>query len=103
MAEFKGTTEDLKIRISNEIGISIGSDNESICTVWNHEKKEANANLIIDAFKVRQQINCELSELLEQNKEMFEMLSVILEGKCDIPEWKKEKAKQILTKITDNE
>jgi len=30
------------------------------------EKVEANANLIVDAFKVRQQINCELSELLEE-------------------------------------
>jgi hypothetical protein len=32
----------------------------------NIQKTEKNANLIVDAFKVRQQINCELSELLEK-------------------------------------
>jgi len=38
------------------------------------EVVKANVDLIIDAFKVRQQINCELSELKEQRDEMLEML-----------------------------
>jgi len=80
MSEFKGTIGGVEIKINNEVGLLIGYDNIAICTLWNHETEEikvANANLIIDAFKVRQQISCELSELLEQNKEMLAMLEKI--------------------------
>ncbi len=32
--------------------------------------------------------------------EMLEMLEVILEGKCDIPEWKKEMALKLIKEAT---
>jgi hypothetical protein len=35
------------------------------------QKTEKNANLIVDAFKVRQQINCELSELLDDMEDVL--------------------------------
>ena len=77
MSEFKGTREEVFIKINNEVGLLIGSEHCAVCTLWNHETEEiklANANLIVDAFKVRQQINFELSDLLEHNKEMLWIL-----------------------------
>jgi hypothetical protein len=84
MSEFKGTRGDAKItrcQISERISVTSGLfqiaevfSYDVLC--GNNDTKEAlaNAKLIIDAFKVRQQINCELSELLEQRNEMFDML-----------------------------
>jgi len=45
------------------------------------EKVNANKDLIIDAFKVRQQINCDLSELKEQRDEMLGMLERVIDLK----------------------
>jgi hypothetical protein len=49
--------------------------NKSICSVWNsdtlEEEVQANANLIVNAFKVRQAINCELSELLDAMEDVL--------------------------------
>jgi hypothetical protein len=87
MKEFKGTRGEVEILINNEIGLLITAmnGNKSICSVWNsdtlEEERQANANLIVDAFKVRQQINCELSELLQQRNEMLAML----ENATEIP------------------
>jgi predicted Zn-dependent peptidase len=44
------------------------------------EEMDANANLIVDAFKVRQAINCELSELLQQRNEMLAMLELLVKN-----------------------
>jgi len=68
--EFKGTRGIAeKIKVSNDRGdyFKVMCGNTSICniTTRNDEQGVHNANLIVDAFKVRQQINCELSELLE--------------------------------------
>jgi hypothetical protein len=67
---------------------------------------EANANLIVDAFKVRQQINCELSELLEQRNEMLAMLEELYE---DVECWSDissygygNKIEQLIKKVKDN-
>ena len=67
MSEFKGTME---VVIKDQEYICVSSKEYAIAKVFDnkllHESVvEANQNLIVDAFKVRQQINCELSELLE--------------------------------------
>jgi hypothetical protein len=86
MSEFKGTrggiennggdNASIDIILSNNATISICRyDRYSTELVGTREEMESNANLIVDAFKVRQQINCELSELLEQRNEMLVLLS----------------------------
>jgi hypothetical protein len=84
MKEFKGTrgyAEITRCQISERISVTSGLfqiaevfSYDVLC--GNNDTKEAlaNAKLIIDAFKVRQSINCELSELLEQRNEMLAML-----------------------------
>jgi len=64
-----------------------------------------NANLIVDAFKVRQQINCELSELLEQRDEMLELLTHFkpIYKEDSEPYLKYEKQKEQLIKKVKNE
>lgn len=83
MSEFKGTRGEIeKIHVSNDRGdyFKVMCGNTSICniTTRNDEQVKHNANLIVDAFKVRQQINCELSDLLEQRNKMLEMLERIM-------------------------
>jgi hypothetical protein len=39
--------------------------------------------------------------LISKAPEMLEMLELILEGKCDIPEWKKEKAFKLIKEATE--
>lgn len=39
--------------------------------------------------------------LISKAPEMLEILKIILEGKCDIPEWKKEMAKQLIKETTE--
>lgn len=76
MSEFEGTKEnvvlgDEKYYNGNKAyEIWYGNDGECVAEVVH---KIEDANLIVDAFKVRQQINCELSELLEMYKECFEL------------------------------
>lgn len=80
MSEFKGTRGgvvlgDEKYYNGNKAyEIWHGNDGECVAEVVH---KIEDANLIVDAFKVRQQINCELSELLEQRNEMFTKEEVI--------------------------
>jgi len=74
---WKGTTGEVKlVRHENIFRLeTFGTDNWIIAeTITNYEQDEANAQLIADAFKVRQKIDCDLPELLEQNKQMWEML-----------------------------
>ena len=108
MSEFKGTRGEVEILINNEIGLLITAmnGNKSICSVWNsdtlEEEVQANAKLIIDAFKVRQQINCELSELLEQRNEMLEFVKYV-EKTMPSGSSLQEKAEQLIKKVKDNE
>jgi hypothetical protein len=82
MKEFKGTRGKVfKEKLSNLSNgwINIKIENATITIYPYNGRKDktitnANANLIVDAFKVRQSINCELSELLEQRNEMLSML-----------------------------
>ena len=39
--------------------------------------------------------------LISKAPEMLEMLNLLLEGKDSIPEWKKEKAKQLIKEATE--
>jgi hypothetical protein len=81
MKEFKGTRGEVKKRKFSARTTIFIQDGRNFIDVWGNgialvtdEEMDANANLIVDAFKVRQQINCELSELLEQRNEMLAML-----------------------------
>jgi hypothetical protein len=99
MKEFKGTRGEVEILINNEIGLLITAmnGNKSICSVWNSDTLEEDANLIVDAFKVRQQINCELSELLEQRNEMLAMLEEVRKH------YRSRELEQLIKKVKDNE
>jgi len=79
MSEFKGTKTAFKkittigrTQDKNAYWKSIIlEDGSTLCEVKgvhygiNNKEVKFNTDLIVDAFKVRQQINCELSELLE--------------------------------------
>jgi hypothetical protein len=70
MKEFKGTMDEIVQNGANGVHTKKG-----ICVALTHGANcKVNALMIADAFKVRQQINCELSELLEQRNEMLAML-----------------------------
>jgi hypothetical protein len=61
-------------------------------------KANAEENYITTPISVLKYI----SELEKQKApEMLEMLKVILEGKCDIPEWKKEMAFKLIKEATE--
>jgi len=92
MSEFKGTRG--KVYLSENKSAILTENNSLIVRVFDgkgnalleHKKQsqkivETNANLIIDAFNVRQQINCELPELLEQKNEMLGMLELLITKK----------------------
>lgn len=115
MKEFKGTRGNVNMMsgsIPNMIQIYATNENlEMICKVYkdgilhNYDQDyEANANLIVDAFKVRQQINYELSELLEQRNEMLDALKVCYSSLCtygDHPIIEKQ-VEHIFKKVKDN-
>jgi hypothetical protein len=103
MKEFKGTRGEVEILINNEIGLLITAmnGNKSICSVWNSDTLEEDANLIVDAFKVRQSINCELSELLEQRNEMLEFIQHCVDNDC-FKYGNEDTAKQLIKKVKDN-
>jgi hypothetical protein len=90
MKEFKGTRGKVfKEKLSNLSNgwINIKIENATITIYPYNGRKDktitnANANLIVDAFKVRQQINCELSELLEQRNEMLEFIQHCVDNDC---------------------
>jgi hypothetical protein len=105
MKEFKGTRGKVfKEKLSNLSNgwINIKIENATITIYPYNGRKDktitnANANLIVDAFKVRQSINCELSELLEQRNEMLAMLeriSVMMPQSQEI--------KKLIKKVKDN-
>lgn len=77
MSEFKGTLGETKVKIG-DIGVEVITDETHICLIASdnktHQEVIENAYLIVDAFKVRQQIKCELSQLLEHHSQMLEML-----------------------------
>jgi len=107
MSEFKGTEETVNI----DANIIFADDYfqshiAKMSDAYNDEITEANANLIVDAFKVRQQINCELSELLEQRNEMLEVLEDLI-SKMPLTDnfayaTERNHIKQLIKKVKDN-
>jgi len=82
MSEFKGSKQKISISNANEVGILIGDlpNNRGVLSVWNNGNKEetkANAELIVEAFNVRQQIPFSLTELKRQRDEMVVVLSKV--------------------------
>lgn len=88
MSEFKGSQGDVKGVFTSDNKRAVRNSGGIICTLIKPhkypnqderyetelEENKHDQNLIVDAFKVRQQINCELSELLEQRNEMLGIL-----------------------------
>jgi len=92
MSEFKGTIGEAVVYKPDRIGcVNVSLDGHvgfgAFIEIWYHQfengkiEAEANADLIIDAFKVRQSISCELSELLGQRNEMLAVLEKIFDEK----------------------
>jgi hypothetical protein len=80
--EFKGTKG--KWQVTPMVNVSNGK--KMICaTQDNGTQEEMKANAL----------------LISKSPEMLEILKIILEGKCDIPEWKKEMAKQLIKEATE--
>jgi len=112
MNGFKGTRGEAKF-INNETYCEISCYNHevsdrftivsSVCAINKYSRGsfEANANLIVDAFKVRQQINCELSDLLEQNKEMLAVLERFIKNNM-MSVTADEEAEQLIKKVKQN-
>lgn len=77
--------------------------NEDGQSLADSKECEANRDLIRDAFNVRQQINVDLPELLEQRNELLEMvkgvLSDIHSGNYPNGEWKVDEIENLITKI----
>ena len=77
---FKGTKGKCIIRgnyitsIENGTIVEHPSVNLTEDTKHLQEEFDANGELIVDAFNVRQQINCSLTELLGQRNELLEAL-----------------------------
>jgi len=120
MSKFKGTRGEAVIYKPDHIGcvnVSLGRHIGfgAYLEFWYHQfenkksEAEANANLIVDAFKVRQQINCELSELLQQNNQNLILLKDCLTHfqaldnlglENNVPKWL---INQLIKKQKDNE
>jgi len=80
MSEFKGSKE--RLIIQNDF-IAVESLDYGIAKVYNNqfiseEMKQSNAELIIEAFEIRQQIPFSLTELKRQRDEMLEVLGRLL-------------------------
>ena len=109
MKEFKGTrgeVKDVTIELADWSVCNVGTNSKTICSMFYEGVKVPdetllNQKLIIDAFKVRQSINCELSELLEQRNEMLAMLEKVLEKDFDYDYYKE--VQQLIKKVKDNE
>jgi hypothetical protein len=109
MKEFKGTRGEVKKRKFSARTIIFIQDGRNFIDVWGNgialvtdEEMDANANLIIDAFKVRQSINCELSELLEQRNEMLAMLEDIKDSIEGGESYDLYRIEQLIKKVKDN-
>jgi hypothetical protein len=98
MKEFKGTKDEIKKFFTGKGYLIVDKDNYILDLLDN----EHNANLIVDAFKVRQSINCELSKLLEQRNEMLEFIQHCVDNDY-FKYGNEDTAKQLIKKVKDNE
>jgi hypothetical protein len=104
MKEFKGTrgeVKDVTIELADWSVCNVGTNSKTICSMFYEGVKVPdetllNQKLIVDAFKVRQSINCELSELLQQINEMLAMLE-------NYDHYTNKEREQLIKKVKDNE
>jgi hypothetical protein len=101
MSEFKGkeTIEEVAKTYINKQFFDFGD-------LTHIAERQAEQAFINGAKWQQEQINCELSELLEHNKEMLAMLETLephlrLNTQEEIDKWKS--AKQLIKKVKDNE
>ena len=80
---FKGTSGEVKkskvMNFSDTLVVYIESEVKEIaqlrgCTTGEEIEAEANAQLITDAFNIRQQISCDLPEFFERYNKAVELL-----------------------------
>lgn len=76
---FKGTRGEADFMSADRFGVPyiIHVDNETVFQCYNTKKgndAKENVELVIDAFNIRQQINFDLPELLEQRNKAVELL-----------------------------
>ena len=102
---FKGTKGELEI-LEYVNDLEIGTlQSTLICTLPSKtDEYLANAQLLVDAFDIRQQINFDLPELLKQRNEMFKMLRVlsIYSENEFIPQHRFEEIKQLIKESNKN-
>lgn len=112
MSKFKGTRGEVRGIFTSDNTRAVRNSGGIICTLLKPrryseqyeryetelEENKHDQNLIVDAFKVRQKINCELSDLLEQNKEMLAMLQYISISE-DVEEILKQKVVKLIKKV----
>jgi len=117
MSEFKGSKGNIKkdenlIFVDNYFQTHICK----LVNVYNDEVTQANAELIVEAFDIRQQIPFSLTELKRQRDEMVEMVKKMVKVSDDgyietykggFKEWEEEmksvlnQAKQLLESATE--
>ena len=98
MKEFKGTMDEIVQNGANGVHTKKG-----ICVALTHGANcKVNALMIADAFKVRQQINCDLSELLEQRNEMLAMLKNIYTEKINGGDFDTREVYRLIKKVKGN-
>ena len=99
---FKGTSGEVKkskvMNFSDTLVVYIESEVKEIaqlrgCTTGEEIEAEANAQLITDAFNIRQQINCDLPEFFERYNKAVELLGSLepnlrLNSQEEIDKWK---------------
>ena len=102
MKEFKGTRGNIVLRGKTDIiDYYISSGTKIICySGSSNETDKINMNLIVDAFKVRQQINCQLTDLLENFNSAISLLKQTTE--YEVLQSFRDKV-SILEKVKDNE
>lgn len=81
---FKGTTGEMIQSGKNAVHKeNVGCVALTFQTYNEEDRRKYDAQLITDAFNVRQQINVDLPELLEQRNEMVEVLKSIVKFSND--------------------
>lgn len=104
MSEFKGSKGNIKkdenlIFVDNYFQTHICK----LVNVYNDEVTQANAELIVEAFDIRQQIPFSLTELKRQRDEMAEMLKELIRANPMHNGWHEKilKANQLIESVTE--
>lgn len=81
---FKGSKGEVELVFKDRFSYIISNENKTISinikATENVEQDLANAELTTDAFNIRQQINCDLPELLDRYNKAVELLERIMKN-----------------------